>query len=298
MTDIILQHPALNFSEDLSAICRPLHRLNIDYFSHVRVKKNGDLTGLASNPGFSENYLRKKYYNADIHMAREDNLGEFVLWDAIDLDPEAAIMNQEAANFGIQHTFTIIEKNAEWNDYYHFSNSANSKAINQVYLANYDLLKLFIQHFHNNIKQSKPLSHAYDLVFRIEDEPKKIKFNDDHSSIFTLDKRIEFLNCLTVDQLESLNKQLISKIQTTAPGSQIEDQMRVKNEKSSLTIESFSKRELECIRYTLKGKSAKQISYELKISTRTVEEYLANIKTKMGVYSKSELIENALLLFS
>ncbi len=53
----------------------------------------------------------------------------------------------------------------------------------------------------------------------------------------------------------------------------------------------LSKRESECLRLTVRGKSAKQIAIELEISRRTVEEYLNNIKLKLGVFSKSELID-------
>lgn len=56
----------------------------------------------------------------------------------------------------------------------------------------------------------------------------------------------------------------------------------------------FSKREYECLYYTVRGKSAKQIAFHLKISTRTVEEHLINIKNKLNVYSKNELIDKTI----
>ncbi|STY29498.1 transcriptional regulator LuxR [Legionella wadsworthii] len=56
----------------------------------------------------------------------------------------------------------------------------------------------------------------------------------------------------------------------------------------------LSKRELECLKLALRGKSSKQTAAELKISSRTVEEYLNNIKLKLGVFSKAELIDKTL----
>lgn len=53
----------------------------------------------------------------------------------------------------------------------------------------------------------------------------------------------------------------------------------------------LSKRELECLQLTIKGFTAKRIARELGISYRTVEEYIANIRIKMGASSKAELIE-------
>lgn len=53
----------------------------------------------------------------------------------------------------------------------------------------------------------------------------------------------------------------------------------------------LSKRELECLHLTIKGYTAKRIARVLDISHRTVEEYLVNIRLKIGANSKSELIE-------
>jgi DNA-binding CsgD family transcriptional regulator len=56
----------------------------------------------------------------------------------------------------------------------------------------------------------------------------------------------------------------------------------------------LSTRELECLRLTIKGYTAKRIARELGISHRTVEEYLCNIRIKTGAGSKAELIEMTL----
>ena len=60
----------------------------------------------------------------------------------------------------------------------------------------------------------------------------------------------------------------------------------------------LSRRERECLRLTGKGYTAKNIGRALKLSHRTVEEYLGNIKVKFGVKSKSELIEIAVNYFA
>lgn len=59
----------------------------------------------------------------------------------------------------------------------------------------------------------------------------------------------------------------------------------------------LSQREIECLQLSVRGKTAKQVANELGISRRTVEEYLDNIKIKMGVFSKAELINKAIDLF-
>jgi DNA-binding CsgD family transcriptional regulator len=55
----------------------------------------------------------------------------------------------------------------------------------------------------------------------------------------------------------------------------------------------LSKREKQCMHYLMRGKTAKAIANHLGLSTRTVENYIENIKSKFGVSSKSELIDLA-----
>ena len=52
----------------------------------------------------------------------------------------------------------------------------------------------------------------------------------------------------------------------------------------------ISKREVQCLLYLTQGLSAKQIAKKLLISPRTVEQHIANIKTKTSCHSSIELI--------
>lgn len=60
---------------------------------------------------------------------------------------------------------------------------------------------------------------------------------------------------------------------------------------------SLSKRESECLYHSTRGKTVKRIACVLGISSRTVEHYLNNVKSKMGVSYKSELIEKTISYF-
>lgn len=53
-------------------------------------------------------------------------------------------------------------------------------------------------------------------------------------------------------------------------------------------------RELECLFYVLKGKTSKHIGKTLNISYRTVETHMSNVKSKLNIRNKSELIEKAI----
>lgn len=53
----------------------------------------------------------------------------------------------------------------------------------------------------------------------------------------------------------------------------------------------LTKREKECIYYLIRGKTAREISQYLKLSPRTVESHIQNLKHKLNVSTKSELID-------
>jgi len=56
---------------------------------------------------------------------------------------------------------------------------------------------------------------------------------------------------------------------------------------------TLSKRETQCFLYSLKGYSAKLIANKLKLSTRTVETHLNNIKYKLDLANSREIIDFA-----
>jgi DNA-binding CsgD family transcriptional regulator len=57
---------------------------------------------------------------------------------------------------------------------------------------------------------------------------------------------------------------------------------------------ALTKRESEIMKHLLNGKTSRKIAEILQISFRTVENYIAHIKIKMNVSSKSELIDKIL----
>jgi DNA-binding CsgD family transcriptional regulator len=56
----------------------------------------------------------------------------------------------------------------------------------------------------------------------------------------------------------------------------------------------LSKQEVRCLQLLITGKTSKLIGQALQLSARTVEHYLANIKLKLGVKTKAQLIEKVI----
>ena len=57
---------------------------------------------------------------------------------------------------------------------------------------------------------------------------------------------------------------------------------------------SLSPRQQECLSLLIRGKTMKEMSYILGISTRTVEDHINITKHKLGCYNRSQLIEKAI----
>jgi len=264
--------------QDIDLICRPLNQFDISYFAHVHLDENGCASGISNNPGYSEHYIKNKFYNVDINMAKKDIFGNFFLWDLIDGRGKTNTLIKTAAEFGIKHTFTIIENNR---DYYHFATHLDSNLINQTYLANFDLLKLFILHFKNEIKQSKSLLSIYDFALTPEPDSTGFTITSDIDKCNNINKRAEFISNLSINldliDLKSIN--LIKNLNLD----------KSKTFKAS-SMTALTMREKECLNYYIQGKTAKDIASILQLSYRTVENYLQNAKDKIGVNNKLDLI--------
>lgn len=267
---ILKQHPTFHFPQDISDICLPLQLLDIHYFSHVNIDAKKRFSAICSNPAFSEHYLKNHYYNADIHMAENNKFGNYVVWDSIERYGESARMSQEAIQFGVNHTFTIIQKNSDHGtDFYHFANSGNSSSINQTYLINLDLLKIFIVHFREKVLQSKALASAYSLKFGCE------KNSAGHTTNFS--------TCPSENRQDFVNQIAWKKTKNTPP---FLFEMQY--------FQNLSPREKECLYFYVHGKSAKEIGEILFLSRRTIEQFLMSIKIKLNVPNKAALIEKVL----
>lgn len=57
------------------------------------------------------------------------------------------------------------------------------------------------------------------------------------------------------------------------------------------SLPSMPPREKQCLNYLMQGYTAKMIARELCLSKRTIENYIHNLKTRLGVFSKNELIQ-------
>lgn len=251
----ILTHPSLVFAGDLQAICAPLKALNIFYFSHVRVDKAGAFSALGLRPEFVKLYLDKKYYNFDIHMAQLRLSEQYILWDTIERKKESEQLYNDFKDFGLGHTFTIIQENKDNKECFHFSTKLGSGSINHCYLQNIDLLKKFINYFNEKINGHKGLRSGYDIKFQVE---------PDRGGYFTKEEFAQI-------SYSEFNQ----KVQA--------DRLYIDKDRY------LTKRELECLYWLAKGKILEEAATILNITPRTIKAHISNIKEKFSCHNQFQL---------
>ena len=264
MSHIIRKHPAILLSEDIKTICRPLLKLNISYFAHIKITKDGKFSGISNNPGFSEHYLKNRYYNADIHLAKKQMIEKYIIWDLIERTGLSKKMHTEASQFGVQHTFTIVSRNPKHDDYYHFASHVSTPAFNQVYIENIDLLHSFVAFFTDKINSSVTLSEAYNLQFSIDKSAPGYTFIPNEYLLNNQTNRNGFIQELnTFNHSHAINTHPISRLPP---------------------------QQYRCVELLAQGFSAKQIASLLNLSNRTIENYLAHVKKILQCQNSKALV--------
>lgn len=259
MSDKILTHPCLQYADDLRTICQPLNAINISYFGYALIDKEGRFSTLNNHPYFFEHYLNQRYYNADFHLVDEDNFGNYIISDLLEMTNLSKKVNQDAAEFGLKHFFTIIEKDQRGTHYYHFANNSPDNSINQFYINNIDLLKSFIRYFNQAVRASKKISLAYDIKFTIDYDRASFSINDRPNLASPIQSRSSFLSILNSSKHQS------STIRLTPQQS-------------------------KCVKLLVNGLSIQQIAEQLNLSKRTIENYLSVVRDNLGCRSSREII--------
>lgn len=258
MNSKIIHHPSVQNAQDMQDICSPLNLLDISYFCHVRIDKQNNFAALSNNPGFHTHYLNNRYYNADIHLANTNTLGNHILWDLLSCTGETQKMNEEAEAFGIRHTFTIVDKNSQESNYYHFSTNKTDCSVNQNYLRNQDLLKLFILQFKEKVAQSNQLKHAFAINFQLDNPCATFLSEEEWQN--NLESRKLFLQGLQIKSTSALKTPLSTK-------------------------------EMEILYWLHNGKTLDQIAQIIGLSTIMVKKYIAAMKDKTHCYTQFQLGE-------
>lgn len=260
---ILKEHPSLTHPEDMALITKPLKALGITYFSHAHMSPKGELATLCSDPAFLEQYYEQGFYDYDLHQNKPPLDKGYFLWDSVKRIGGTKDLYQFGIDYGVSHTFSIIEEDDNGRNVYHFATKPGNTFMNEFYLQHIDLLENFVAYFKDKLLLNDRLNRAYKVVCKTDSEGGGYLMDDFYGFHPTPASIQQFLKAIGRN-----------KDGTNSPASKLK----------------IPRRELQCAYYLLQGKTSKEISTFLHLSPRTVEVYFDRLKCRFGARNKIELV--------
>lgn len=255
-------------SDAVKKCTRPLLHLGITCFYYVYIDKNGNQVLLTDCPEVDDYYYDQKLYVKDPYLRHPDNYHPgFFLFESNNKEEYDDSLAYLARTFKISPIVGLCEKQEDAVEFFGFWGEARqSNAFERVYLNYAHLLKAFATHFKE--KCSKIIQHEVGPSLSL---PELIGH--------------ELFDCTATLQPKLDEKCLRKCLLDIGLGHEVE------------LADALSRRERECIKLLLKGKSMKETAALLRLSPRTVEHYLENVKIKFDCQFKNELFSIAERLF-
>jgi len=250
-------HIVLTSSYQVQSFCKILIPYGITSFGFTRIYNDCSRFVLSNRPDWVCHCYNKGYvYDTRLNKHPSCYQSGIYLWDAWDpSNVEHERVGQDAGqNFNIGRGLTILEKKENWIDKFEFASTPDNYSINNFYMNNLDFLNNFIQSFKE---------HLNVLIMQAINT----------RGIVPLSNHIDIYQ----DYPDTRITNKLSIIPNT-PG------VSNKNSQPRLTA-----RELECIHWLIRGKTVPEIGVILNISKRTAEDYIANVKDKLGCYTLFQL---------
>lgn len=259
---------------DLHNICQPLFQnSSINSFHYERIYKDGSYISLNTDLEL-ENFItseNNKKYRHDVKIIDalfdnkdfyRSNRGNKLCFFTEDIDQ--GYWSNMFKKFRIKSCFNIIEENNFFYERFGFTSLLNAPSYG-FYINNCEILEKFILYFKE---------YGSDLI----------KTNE-KTKIIWLNNNPQY-NKLVQNLKKSCNTK--DKNLTT-----LEDKLKIKKYPlNNNHIKSYlTQHELKCLQHLGKGFTCKEIGNVLRISYRTVETHIRNIKNKLNIYSHDQLLK-------
>ena len=239
---------------DIIPACEPLKQYGISYVLYVKRFSDGSQIELTNRPDWSEFYYQKEYYLIGPYKKVKHfyDDGKF-LWCARG-DIYQEMYQDYKESFNIAHGVTHVIKRPDCNEFFHFAGEPQNVGLINFYLNNPEVIERFMLYFKDK------LSHVIE---------------------------------------EAENHRLLIVPNSLHTTSQQKQPMTLHSFKKKMPVERYylceetkmylTKREVECTRWHILGKTAEETSIILSISKRTVEAHLDKAKQKLNCLKHTQL---------
>ncbi|MBX9586087.1 MAG: helix-turn-helix transcriptional regulator [Gammaproteobacteria bacterium] len=253
------------YESKIKKITASIKRLfDLEYFLYTLVGHNGQIFATGTEVKYLEFYFNKMLYRADPVLIEPKNTQNRISYchsSMIDSPIRflaAPFMNE----LNHDNILLLQETNKLGAHHYLFATNKNKGCIINYYLNHLEALKIFTSYFQNE-------------------------------AIHIINKSIES----TPINLYNLPNEFLSK-SNFEPKDITQKQQNIFLQKHNLTeINTITPREWDCLKLSLQSMSSKECAKILKISHRTVEFHLENLKNKFKCSNKKELISKASFIY-
>ncbi len=257
----IVQKYITKHSDKIRQVTRPLRdRFQIQYFTYHRIDRNGKYTVLVDRPDWAEHYVEEKFYLEDPYLRHPDlyESGFCLIENHGSEEYKKRILKDGKEIFNLDQGVILIQKNIDSSvEFFGFSGNKTNCSLDRLYLNHPWVLKSFAGYFK---KELKP------ILLQMEEEADillRLKGSDFYSN--------------QIIQPDVNSEEILNYLGDLGKGSEM------------AKVKLLSKREKQCIKLLLQGKSAKESAVFLKLSHRTIEFYFENIKNKLSCTCKQEI---------
>lgn len=249
---------ALTSGNEINEICDPLlSSYGITYFLYVKSLFDGRRLWLTNNGAWTEHFYENNHYKVSaFEKMNEQYKSGFYLWSLLD---GQQVFKDAREAFNIDHGMTVVNQLSDAYEFAHFGTTRDNHSIMHFYMNNKDILNRFILYF--RIQAEDLIKTAYDNMILLP-SPKKMYY---HDHTFNQQQNIIVKSCTPVfpphkHQLSSTYGNVL-----------------------------LTDREVICIEWLKKAKTANEIAEILQISKRTAEAHIDNIKRKLNCYNSFQL---------
>lgn len=248
----------INHSDRVKQIARPLlDHFGISYFYHYLLDNDGNFYMLMTNPEIEEYYLNEKLFLLDPHLKHPSNYRSgFLPAESLENTLWNEALRAFSEKFHLKDCITLALKNDCSVEFFGFWGKKNvSFDLKALYFNEQKLLRSFALHFKKEM----------GFILQTGNEP-SIPYGTILGENFYA-------------QVPSFP--LTQRIRSYLLDLGLEDLV--------IRAESLSPREIQCLEFIANSKSVKEIAAILRLSPRTIESYIGNLKKKLSCWSKQEL---------
>jgi len=159
-----------------------------------------------------------------------------------------------AKQLNLGNGILLIKSQPDKTEIVEFAGDQDNTQLHDFYMNNFLLLKKFISHFS---------TQAADIIIQ--------------ATMERIHPTAKMIQKSKINKIYKLNQDDISNIFSEA----------------NLSIDSLSKRELECFHFLIRGYSIAQISEETSLAIPTIANYISRVKHKTRCFSRKEMSEKA-----